>query len=195
MENPDDKNDSEKAQADSLGDWIDRAKRAHELVEAVDFRKVAEHDAAEVEKVKTVTTALADLAAGRDVEHVEGVDEIEQGVSQEQERVARLFGDIASAGWTDRMGRVLCVQGNDKTPKPLELISHRKGLPSFDACIAPINRLNSGNYGIFVSATGIFAASIHDPVNKYHWRIDRSQPFENQAELVRLIKQFSESDE
>lgn len=195
MENPDDQNDDGKAKEDSLGEWIDRAKRAHELVDAVDFDKVTEHDVTEVSKVETVTNALSDLAAGRDVEHVEGVDEVDASVSKEQERIAKLFTDIADAGWTERMGRVLCVDGGERIPKPLELISHRQGLPEFDVCIAPENRLNSGNYGIFISASGIFAASIHEPVNKYHWRIDRSSPYETQTELIRTIKKFSEKDD
>lgn len=180
---------------DSLGDWIDRAKRAHELVDAVDLKKVAAHDPLEVSKLESVRTALKDLEEGKAIERVEGVDEVDPDVGEEQARVTKLFGDVAGAGWTDRMGRVLFVNGENSTAKPLELISHRQGLPDFDICIAPEHRYSDGNFGIFVSAQGVFAASINEPVSKHHWRIDRSRPYDNQTELVRSITQFSENDD
>ncbi|MEE4284002.1 MAG: hypothetical protein V2I41_18855 [Pseudomonadales bacterium] len=182
-------------QVDSLGDWIDRAKRAHELVDAVDLKKVAEHDSTELSKLGTVTDALNDLSEGRLVAHVEGVDEVMPEIDAEQQRKSDLFAAIAAAGWVDRMGRVLYVSADQDSVKPLELIPHREGLPDFDICIAPSQRVSYGNYGIFVSGHGIFAASIGEPASKYHWRIDRSQPYDSMDELMRSISSFAENDE
>ncbi len=182
-------------QVDSLGDWIDRAKRAHELVDAVDLKKVAAHDSAELSKLGTVTDALNDLSEGRLVAHVEGVDEVMPEIDAEQQRKSDLFAAIAGAGWVDRMGRVLYVSADQDSVKPLELIPHREGLPDFDICIAPSQRVSYGNYGIFVSGHGIFAASIGEPASKYHWRIDRSQPYDSMDELMRSISSFAENDE
>lgn len=182
-------------QASSLGDWIDRAKRAHELVDAVDLKKIAAHDSSEISKLNTVNSALDDLTEGRIVAHVEGVDEVLPEIDAEQQRKSDLFGAIASAGWVDRMGRVLGVSAECDAVKPLELIPHREGLPEFDICIAPMQRVSYGNYGIFVSGQGIFAASIGEPASKHHWRIDRSQPYDNTDELMRTITLFAEHDE
>ncbi len=182
-------------QESSLGDWIDRAKRAHELVEAVDLQKIAAHDSSEISKLNTVNSALDDLSEGKIVAHVEGVDEVMPEIDAEQQRKSDLFGAIASAGWVDRMGRVLYVSADGDAVKPLELIPHREGLPEFDICIAPMQRVSYGNYGIFVSGHGIFAASIGEPTSKHHWRIDRSQPYDNTDELMRSISLFAEHDE
>ncbi len=207
MENPsDDMEDTNKppqpaegasadAPQDTLDDWIDRAKRAHELVDAVDLEKVAAHDQAEINKLSTVGAALDDLAHGKAVDRVEGVDDVVPEIDAEQLRKTQLFSNIAGAGWVDRMGRVLSVDGKQSVVKPLELIPHQEGLPPFDICIAPEQRVSYGNYGIFVSAQGIFAASIAEPVSKHHWRIDRSQPYDNEQELLRSITQFSQIDE
>lgn len=183
------------ASEDSLGDWIDRAKRAHELVDAVDLEKVAAHDPVELNKLDTVSDALQDLSDGKQIEHVEGVDEVVPEIGEEEQRKAKLFSDVAGGGWVDRMGRVLFVDGGGAVMKPLELIPHREGLPDFDICIAPEQRLSYGNYGIFVSSHGIFAASISEPVSKHHWRIDRSRPYDNEEELLRSITTFSQTDE
>ncbi|MCR9259050.1 MAG: hypothetical protein NXH95_04980 [Pseudomonadaceae bacterium] len=182
-------------QVDSLGDWIDRAKRAHELVDAVNLNKVAAHDGSEVSKLSTVADALHDLSEGKLVAHVEGVDDVMPEIDAEQQRKSDLFAAIAGAGWVDRMGRVLYVSAESEAVKPLELIPHREGLPEFDICIAPTQRVSYGNYGVFVSGHGIFAASIGEPANKHHWRIDRSQPYDSMDELMRSISSFAENDE
>ena len=70
------------------------------------------------------------------------------------------------------------------------LIPHKEGLPSFDVCLAPAVATGDGNYGIFVSAKGIFAASINDPAGKHHWRIERSTSYDNPAELHTGLESF-----
>lgn len=180
---------------DTLGDWINRAQRAHELVDAVDLQKVTAHDPVELNKLETVGRALNDLGRGKEIEHVEGVDEVVPDIDENQQRKANLFSDIAGAGWIDRMGRILCVDEQGTHVKPLELIPHQEGLPEFDICIAPEQRLSRGNYGIFISSHGIFAASISEPVSKHHWRIDRSRPYDADDELHKSISQFSQNDE
>jgi hypothetical protein len=205
MENPDDETENPQdtteptntaaESEDSLGNWIDRAKRAHELVDAVDLDKVAAHDPVELNKLGTVSQALNDLGRGKEIERVEGVDEVMPEIDEDQQRKAILFSDIASAGWVERMGRILCVDEEGTHVKPLELIPHKEGLPEFDICIAPEQRLSRGNYGLFISSHGIFAASISEPVSKHHWRIDRSRPYEADEELHKSIAQFSQNDE
>ena len=161
----------------------------------MDLQKVAAHDEAELNKLSTVSAALGDLAEGKSVERVEGVDDVMPEIDEDQMRRTELFSAIASAGWIDRMGRVLSVDGSQSVVKPLELIPHQEGLPKFDICIAPEQRVSYGNYGIFVSSHGIFAASIAEPVSKHHWRIDRSRPYDNEEELLQSISQFSQIDE
>jgi len=180
---------------DTLGDWINRAQRAHELVDAVDLEKVATHDPVELNKLETVSRALHDLGRGKEIERVEGVDEVIPEIDEDQQRKAKLFSDIAGAGWIERMGRILCVDEEGTHVKPLELIPHQEGIPEFDICIAPEQRLSRGNYGIFVTSHGIFAASISEPVSKHHWRIDRSRPYDADEELFKSISQFSQNDE
>jgi hypothetical protein len=56
MENPNDENPEQGSESsNSLQDSIDRAKRAHELVDAVDLKKVAELQA---NLTKFITTAF-----------------------------------------------------------------------------------------------------------------------------------------
>ncbi len=178
---------------DTLQAWIDRAKRAHELVEAVDLQKVAEHNAEEVDKLASVNGALQDLSEGKSIDHVEGVDEVVEELDPVARRKAQLYAHIDAAGWTDRLGRVLSVDGNNASLKPLELIPHRKGLPEFDLCIAPEKAVGLGNFALFISAQGVFSAAVNDPASKHHWRITRSRPYESIPELYKIIQLFSQS--
>ena len=178
---------------DSLEAWISRAKRAHELVDAVDLKKVAEHDEMEVAKVGQVTSALRDLEQGHDVDHVEGVDEVVPEMDENMLRKAELIEKLSAAGWADRISRVLSVHGDDADLRPLDLIPHTEGLPDFDICVAPNVSPLSGHFGLFVSPSGVFAASIADPPSKHHWRIARSRPFDNDQELFACLKSFEQS--
>ena len=175
----------------SLQDWIDKAKRAHELVEAVDLAKVAQHDEIEVAKVASVGEALKELEAGHNVEHVEGVDEVLAQPDVEQQAVADLIKLIDDFGWADRIGRVLTIATDAGELKPLDLIPHREGLPKHLLCIAPQDAVGSGHFGLFVSEQAIFAASIAEPVSKHHWHVSRSRPYDNDKELKTTLSQFS----
>ena len=83
--------------------------------------------------------------------------------------------------------------GDEVSQRPLDLIPHKEGLPSFDVCLAPAEATGDGNYGIFVSAKGIFAASISDPPGKHHWRIERSTSYDNPAELRAGLESFRQT--
>ena len=178
---------------DSLEAWINRAKRAHELVDAVDLKKVAQHDEIEVAKVGQVTSALRDLEQGHDVDHVEGVDEVVPVMDETMLRKAELIEKLSGAGWADRISRVLSVHGDAIELMPLDLIPHSEGLPEYDLCVAPEASPLSGHFGLFVSTSGVFAASIADPPSKHHWRIARSRPFDNDQELFASLKSFAQS--
>ncbi len=174
----------------SLREWMDRAQRAHELVDAVDFRKVTVHDQQEVVKLTPVAKALTGLAAGDLVEHVEGVDEIVPEIDAHHQRKKDLFTILATTANPERLGRVLHKAGESEQLLPLELIPHSEGLPEFYLCIAPESAEGPGNFGVFISATEIFAASINEPTNKHHWHIVRSRPFENDADLRESVEQL-----
>ena len=73
---------------DDLNAWIARAKRAHELVDAVDLNKVAAHDGIELNKLDAVNEALGDLSNGGAINHVEGVDEVIRELSPEEQHKA-----------------------------------------------------------------------------------------------------------
>ncbi|NOX51200.1 MAG: hypothetical protein GXP16_11810 [Gammaproteobacteria bacterium] len=189
MENPSEPKDS----AESLQDWIERAKRAHQLVDAVDLSKVAAHDKTEREKLDTISHALEHLDAGRPVEHVEGVDDVVPQIDATRARKTELLNTLANAGWGENIGRVLHIEEAGQSLQPLELIPHNEGLPDYDICIAPQTAAGAGNFGIFVSPSGVFAASIHDPTSKHHWRIARSRPYDNEDELQQCVAQFRET--
>ena len=194
MENPDETNESPAdgaQQADSIGAWINRAKRAHELVDAVDLERIAIHDKGEIEKLETVTEALDELSHGKDVEHVEGVDSVLPELDPEQQRKSELLQTIAEGGFAERIGRVLFISDTEPQLKPLELIPHQEGLPGFDVCVAPDEASHTGNFGLFISSQAIFAAMISDPPTTHHWRVVQSGPHENADEMIDLIKQFS----
>ena len=83
---------------DTLAAWIQRAKRAHELVDAVDLSKVADHDPEEVSKVGDVADALGELESGHAVEHVDGVDEITPEIDATHQKLEALFELLSGAG-------------------------------------------------------------------------------------------------
>ena len=168
MENPGSDMDESKPEdttqdEDSLETWINRAKRAHELVDAVDLDKVVAHDGNEINKLESVSDALQQLSEGNMLEHVEGVDEVVPELDAEQQRRADLFAAIAEDGWVERMSRVLTTEDGTATLRPLEIIPHQEGLPDFDICVAPEEVVGNGNFALFVSATGVFAATISEP--------------------------------
>ncbi len=182
---PHDKKPSDEA---SLEDLTQQAKRTHELVDAVDLKKVASHDKAELSKVASVKNALGELERGGQVDYVEGVDEVIAQLDPDQQRRADLLTHLHEQGWDAFIGRVLaCSNASDSELKPLDLIPHREGLPEFDVCLAPNEGSGSGNFGLFVSASGIFAATIGEPVTKHHWHIVHSRPYENMAELDKSL--------
>ncbi len=198
MENPGSDMDESKPEdaaqnEDSLETWINRAKRAHELVDAVDLDKVVAHDSNEVNKLDSVSDALHELSQGNMLEHVEGVDEVIPELDAEQQRRADLFAAIAEDGWVERMSRVLTMNDGNPTLRPLEIIPHREGLPDFDICVAPEEAVGNGNFALFVSATGVFAATISEPASKHLWRIVRSRPYETFDELRNALRQYSTS--
>ena len=182
---------ADESSSDNLQAWIDRAKRAHELVDAVDLQKIAQHDDSEVGKLGAINNALNDLSQGGVVHHVEGVDEVVHELAPDDQRKVELLAKIADAGWASRLGRVLLNTSEGMELKPLQLIPHREGLPQYDACVAPEQAVGLGNYGLFISEQGIFGASIGEPASKHHWHIARSRPYDNFAELQKCIEQFS----
>ena len=184
--------DDDKAdgRADSVQDWIERARRAHALVDRVDLNGVAEHDPEALDRLEKVTSALSDLSEGKNVEYIPGVDEDEAPtMDEEQLRRSQLMAALDEAGLADRLGRVY-VQGDDEPLKLLDLIPHRDGLPEFDVCIAPDHSPAEGAHGIFVSERGVFAALIPEPATRHKWRILRSRPFDDFSEMLATIERF-----
>ena len=184
MENPTD--------SQSLDELIKLAKRTHELVDAVDLKKVAAHDQDELGKVAHVKDALTDLEQGKEVLHVDGVDSVVPQLDAEQQRVVAILNLLADQGWSDRIGRVLHAHHDTTALRPLDLIPHYEGLPEFDVCIAPNEAAGAGNFALLISDSGIFAASVGDPPDKHTWRIHRSRPYDSEQELLHMLKQFSE---
>lgn len=176
---------------DSVQDWIDRARRAHDLVGRVDLEKVSAHDEDEVNKLDKVTNALDDLSQGQNVEYVPGVDEDEVPTLDEgQLRRSELMELLHAEGYADRVGRVFMPNAEDPI-RPLDLIPHQEGLPDFDVCIAPEHTPAEGAHGIFVSERGVFAALIPEPATRHKWRILRSRPFDDQREMLETVRRFT----
>ena len=192
MEKPTNPSKAESEQ-ESLQTLMDRAKRAHELVDAVDLTKVARHDKEETSKLDTVQGALEALSSGRDVGHVEGVDEIQIESDPTAVEKSKIIQVIEQGGWVNDIGRLLYRDGNVLEQRPLDLVPHREGLPAYDVCLAASDAPGDGSFGIFVSSRGLFAASIAEPVNKHHWRIARSTSYDNDTELLASIETFRHS--
>lgn len=178
----------------SVQDWIERARRAQDLVGKVDLDKVARHDIEEVGKLSRVAGALEDLSNGRGVEFVPGVDvdEAPELDPQEMRRVA-LMEVLSRAGLDERLGRVFVSDGESDGRRPLELIPHRQGLPGFLVCVAPDFAPMDGAQGVFISERGVFAAMIPDPVTRHRWRIARSRPYDDEREMIASVRSFISS--
>ena len=134
----------------SLQEWIERAKRTHQLIEAVDLEKIVAHDRSELDKLRQVSSALDKMAAGKGIDHVAGIDEVINELDPRAQRRSQLVQLITQAGWADRIGRILSRENGLSTVNPLELIPHQEGLPAFDLCLAPKNAASDGCFGIFI---------------------------------------------
>ncbi len=178
---------------DSVQDWIERARRAHALVDRVDLDGVADHDPEALERLSKVTDALEDLSEGKNVEYLPGVDEDEApAMDEEQMRRSQLMAALDEAGLGERLGRVYVTDDGDPL-KLLDLIPHRDGLPTFDVCVAPDHSPAEGAHGIFISERGVFSALIPEPVTKHKWRILRSRPFDDFSEMLATVKGFMDN--
>ncbi len=201
MENPAQENPSKPTeppeQADAadneptLGDLLDSARRAHELVDALDLKKVSAHDQEEIQKLKAVSAAMEDLAQGKRVEHVDGVDDVVPALNEAQKRRSELLQILTQAGWSDNIGRILTNNEEGSTTRPMEIIPHQEGLPQFDVCLAPLHAKGLGNFAVCVSAAAVFATSLREPPEKHLWRTLSSGPYEGTDELLQLIDNFT----
>ena len=72
----------------------------------------------------------------------------------------------------------------------MDLIPHRQGLPEFLLCIAPDFAPIEGAQGVFVSERGVFAATIPDPAIRHRWRIARSRPYDDEADMIATLRSF-----
>lgn len=177
--------------AESISDLIRQARRAQEIIARVDFRKVADHDPDEVQKLEGVSEALGKLANGEDVDRIDGIDEV-KNTDPRQAWIAELLELLDGVGYSDRVGRV-CTLGPGDDPgsqKPLALVPHREGVPLHDLCLAPNFAPAEGAHGIFVSATGVFSAHVAHPYNRHKWKILRSQRYDSNAELLSIIVRY-----
>ncbi len=184
-------NSEKSTESESLADLMKQAQKAHEIIEAVDFEKVASHDPEEVGKLQGVNEALGKLSEGEQVNRVDGLDEVENldPAFAIKNELLLLLDD---AGLGERLGRVYTLGLGSAQPgtKPAEIVPHREGLPAFDVVIAPNYAPADGAHGIFVSYSGVFSAHVPEPITRHHWKIMRSQPYDDNEELVSLVKRY-----
>lgn len=176
---------------ESLADLIRQAQRTHEIIEAVNFDKLRAHDAEEVAKLDGVHEALSKLSEGEQVQRVDGVDEVDNldPAFAIRNELMLLLDD---QGLGERLSRIytLGLRGSQPGSKPLEIVPHREGLPAFDVVIAPNYAPADGAHGIFVSYSGVFSAHVAEPITRHHWKILRSQPYDDNDELVSIVKRY-----
>lgn len=186
---------NERQATESVLAWIERARRAQDLVGKVDLAKVVNHDREELGKLSRVTGALDDLSNGENVEFLPGVDVDEAPeLSAEQIRRANLMEVLGTEGFGERLGRVFFTDGASGALRPLDLIPHREGLPEFLLCVAPEYAPMDGAQGVFISDRGVFAAMIPDPVSRHRWRVTRSRPYDDEREMVATLRHFVDRD-
>ena len=171
---------------------IDRARRAQQLVGQVDFERIVEHDPAEFEKLSKVNRALDVLSKEDDKPDSDRITAEEEVpiLDEHQKQRSELMNVLVAAGFGDRLGRIYMANFDDPI-RPLDLIPHNEGLPSYDVCVAPEHSPPDGAQGIFISEQGIFVAFIPEPATRHKWRILRSRPFEDHAELLTTVRRFA----
>ena len=181
---------------ESISDLIRQAQRAQEIISRVDFQKIANHDADEVNKLGGVTEALEKLSNGEVVDRIDGVDEV-RNTDPRQAWIAELLELLDGVGYSDRVGRVFALMtGEDKGHwKPLAMVPHREGVPLHDLCLAPNYSPAEGAHGLFVSATGVFSAHVAQPFNRHKWKVLRSQRYDTNAELLSIIVRYLSAPE
>lgn len=183
--------DTSKQPKESIADLIRQARRAQEIISQVDFGKIASHDAEEVQKLGGVTEALEKLSNGEDVDRVEGVDEV-RNTDPRQAWIAELLELLDGVGYSDRVGRVFALSAHEDKGhwKPLAMVPHREGIPLHDLCLAPNFSPAEGAHGLFISATGVFAAHVAQPFNRHKWKVLRSQRYDSNAELLAIVVRY-----
>ena len=176
---------------ESLADLLRQAKRAQEIIGAVDFSKIATHDTDEVSKLRGITEALERLAEGEDVDRVDGVDEV-HNTDPRQAWITELMGLLDNAGLSERVGRVFAIASGEERGrmKPLDMVPHREGVPLYDLCLAPNYAPSEGAHALFISATGVFSAHAAQPFNRHKWKILRSQRYDSDTELLAIIGHY-----
>ena len=176
---------------ESLADLLRQAKRAQEIIGAVDFSKIAAHDSDEVGKLSGITEALERLSEGEVVDRVDGVDEV-HNTDPRQAWVSDLMNLLDEAGHSDRIGRVFAITSGDDRGrmKPLDMVPHREGIPLHDLCLAPNYAPSEGAHALFISATGVFSAHAAQPFNRHKWKILRSQRYDSEIELLAIIGRY-----
>ena len=123
---------------------------------------------------------------------VEGVDEMVEPLSPEEQTKIQLATQLSAAGWGQQMGRFLWQQGSTSELRPSELIPHHTGLPSFDLCVAPAKATGNGSFALFISGQGVFGASLGDPPTKHQWHITQSLPHDSASQLLACLEHLSE---
>ncbi len=176
---------------ESLADLMRQAKRAQEIIGAVDFGKIATHDTDEVSKLSGITEALERLSEGEVVDRVDGIDEV-HNTDPRQAWITELMELLDSAGHSERVGRVFAIASGEERGrmKPLDMVPHREGIPLHDLCLAPNYAPSEGAHALFISATGVFSAHAAQPFNRHKWKILRSQRYDSDTELLAIIGHY-----
>lgn len=177
---------------DTMQELLQRAQRTHELIAALDLKKVAEHDPTERDKLNAVSNALQTIASGEAVGPVEGVDQV-ASLGDTATNVATLTQHLDACGLTERIGRVWCTSTQPSSMKPLEIIPHREGLPPFEFVIAPLSASGKGYFGLFIDANQVYAAQIAAPNSHHLWHVCAQEMYGRPEELVDCLTRFSEN--
>ena len=176
---------------ESLADLIRQAQRTHEIIEAVDFDKLKAHDSEEVAKLEGVSEALGKLSDGEQVARVDGVDEVDN-IDPTFAIKNELMMLLDESGLGERLGRVFGLGLGSSQPgsKSADIVPHREGLPAFDVVLAPNYAPADGAHGIFISYSGVFSAHVAEPITRHHWKILRSQPYDDNEELISIVQRY-----
>ena len=88
-------------------EWMERSRRAQQLVAQVNLKRIVEHDASEFEKLTKVNKAM-DLLCKEGASTSTGLDVIEEAPTLDEHQVKRseLMNVLDAAGYGDRLGRI-----------------------------------------------------------------------------------------
>lgn len=185
-------------------DWQEIATTALDAISSLNFREIRDEPMIWEERLKNAIATLDDCAskiptavsnattsahAHAQTTEAQATPAAELFSDPAGVSLTALIDDLDDLGMAELIGRVVLI-ADRPSYRPLEVIPHREGLPSFNLVIAPRSGSLRGATGIFIGIKQLVLASVAAPIDNHPWRIDRRDSFDNQPELIELLSDY-----